>query len=156
MPVSLVRRFAVLLILSVAAFGIFKCTYYYTTKHQDVFCPSGNGSPSRPMICVDERTLTASPHHAKVYDVEAKSDGHTRSDRPVVIQWYTQKTADLKIKFIDDCMEKVDCDGIGNCSAKVKIRLKKGDKPTTCRYSMTLGATKFDPEDDIVVNPCCW
>lgn len=156
MPVSPARRLALLVVLVVVSF---QCTSF--SRKNDVFCRSGNGSKSHPLICVDDKTLTASPNPAHVFDREAKDSGP--SDRAVVINWYAMRTADLQIKYGDNtsCTDEPQCDGRGHCWATVK-RLqtpvgKDGRQQNNqCKYRVTLGNTKYDPDSDIVVEPCCW
>lgn len=157
MSVSLVRRSALLLVILAA-------TCRPVTKQGpppppppgDVFCTTGNGSKSRPMICVDDN-LSANPHSAPVYDVEADNQNPPQpSNKPVVIHWFAQHSVNLQISWKDDsCADKIVCDGFGECTAKIKIKLKKGETKR-CTYGMSLGNSKLDPDDDIVVNPCCW
>jgi hypothetical protein len=151
MSVPVVRRSALLLgvLLSIA---IFKCG---SIRHRsvEVFCETGNGSKSRPMICVDERTLTANPSPAFVCDVEGEN-GHP-TNRTVVIHWFTKRSADLHVDFkTDACTEAVQCDGRGHCWARVK-KLNRPDEHRRCTYGMTLGKNMIDPDGDVVVDPCC-
>ena len=140
-----------LVVVVVSFFCIFKCSSYRTGN--EVFCTSGNGSKSRPMICVDERTLTASPSPAHVFDVE--SDNGNPTNRTVVVHWFTQHSADFHVTFkTDSCTEPVVCDGRGHCMAKVK-RLN-GNEHRQCTYGMTIGDNKIDPDGNLVVDPCCW
>jgi hypothetical protein len=124
------------------------------------FCTSGNGSKSRPMICVDENTLKGDPPTAHVFDVESK--GGKPSNVPVTIHWFTQHTADLQITFRDNsCVGPVTCDGAGHCWATVKKLDTPRDadgRPTSrsCVYDLKLRSSDFDPSDTIVVDPCCW
>jgi hypothetical protein len=152
MSVSSARRFALPLVVLTVSFVIFKCGTYRSLRHPETFCTVGNNSPSKPMICVDDQNLSANPHHAWMYDVESKN--HQPTNRPVVVQWFSQHTADLQIQMITpNCTEPVQCDGRGHCWTTVK---KLTDSyPKVCHYSITLGDTKYDPEDDIVINPCC-
>jgi hypothetical protein len=149
MSASVTRRYILLLVLISVA--IFRCSSMHTTDES--FCHAGNGSKSRPMICVDEKTLTANPGIAHVFDVESDS-GHP-TNRTVVIHWFTQQSADLHVAFkTEECTEPVVCDGRGHCMARVK-RLS-GNEHRQCTYGMTIGDNKIDPFADIVVDPCCW
>ena len=153
MSISLVRRSALLLVILTAACRPF--TIQRPPPPGDVFCTTGNGSESRPMICVDDN-LSANPHSAPVYDVEADNQHPPRpSNKPVVIHWFAQHSVNLQISWKDtSCADKIVCDGSGECTSKIKIKLKKGETKR-CTYSMSLGNSKLDPDDDIVVNPCC-
>ncbi len=152
MSVRIMRRYAFLLALLLTV-TIFRCSSSMR-QSTDEFCKAGNGSKARPLICVDERNLTASPAVAHVFDVEP--DGDLPSSRTVVVHWFTQHTADLRIDFKDtSCTEPVQCDGHGHCWAKVK-RLSTATEHRQCRYGMTLGDGKLDPDGDLVVDPCCW
>ncbi len=139
--INLSRRFAFLLLLAVSI-AITNCTVFYKQTKQEVFCTRGNGSASRPMICVDEKTLTPNPKIADVYDVEEANSKMT--DRPVVVHWFTQRTANLGVEFITKgCVEHVACNGFGECSVRV-IKLSretyeskpKGHKD--CKYRLNL------------------
>ena len=146
-----VTRRSILLLLVLISVATFRCSSTY--RKGDLFCSKGNGSPSHPLICVDEKTLTANPSPAHVFDVEA--DGGQPTNRAVVIHWFTQRTADLHVTFkTDSCTEPVECDGRGHCTAKVK-RLDAGEH-RRCTYGMTIGSSKIDPDGDLVVDPCCW
>lgn len=151
MSVPVLRRYALLLALLLPV-AIFRCSSLHPS--QEEFCKAGNGSKSRPMICVDQQTLTANPAVAHVFDVEA-GNGHP-TDRTVVVHWFTQRSADLKVSFkSDECTEPVQCDGRGHCWARVK-RLTSPQEHRRCTYGMTLGDSKIDPDADLVVDPCCW
>ena len=151
MSTQVIRRSALLLMVLISV-SIFKCSSTYQTKNE-LFCSSGNYSKSRPLICVNEQTLTANPSPAHVFDVEAK-DGHP-TNRTVVIHWFTQHSADLHVTFqTQECTEPVICDGRGHCMARVK-RLN-GNEHRQCTYGMTLGDSKIDPDGTLIVDPCCW
>lgn len=158
MTVTVLRRFAFLLGMLVISFAIFKCgsSSRYARERAEVFCKTGNGSPNRPMICVDERTLIANPREARVFEVDAKNNKPT--NRAVEIHWFTQRAADLRVDFNKDnssCTEPVMCDGTGHCWTKAR-RLNAGEKERRCTYGMRLGENVLDPESDIVITPCCW
>lgn len=153
------RRFALLLAIT---FGILisNCTRYYIKPGKETFCDTGNGSPSRPLICVDERTMMTSPAVTYVFDVESVGGTPKNrpvgkpTNRPVVIQWVSRRGANLGVEFTDkSCVEQVTCSGNGHCSAKVK-KLREGEKSRRCNYSLNLDGRESDPP--IVVNPCCW
>lgn len=147
------RPFAILLLLAFASFVIFKCASYKYNQNREFFCRSGNYSESHPLICVNERTLQASPSHARVYDIEAKNGRPT--GRPVTIHWFSQRTADLRITMkTQGCTEPVKCDRLGHCWATT-MRLAEGQSHKVCTYAIELGDDTVDPEDDIVLNPCC-
>lgn len=147
------RRFVFLALMGLASFAIFKCTSFKYNANRETFCRSGNFSASRPMICVDEKTLTASPSHAKAYDTESKNG--VSNGRAVTINWYSQHTADLQITMkTDGCTTPVRCDGLGHCTATV-IKLRAGETNKVCTYGMAIGDKSIDPDDDIVLNPCC-
>ena len=151
--VSVPRRFVLLLLIAVASFAIFKCTSFKYNANKETFCRSGNFSETRPLICVDENTLTASPSHAKAYDTESKHGLST--GRPVTINWYSQHTADLQITMkTDGCTTPVRCDGLGHCSATV-IKFRAGETKRVCTYGMAIGDKSVDPDDDIILTPCC-
>ena len=153
MSVSAPRRFALLLLIAATPFVIFKCTSYKYSQNREVFCRAGNFSATRPLICVDENTLSASPSHAKAYDTESKHGLST--GRPVTINWYSQRTADLQITMkTDGCTTPVRCDGLGHCSATV-IKLRAGETNKVCTYGMAIGDKSVDPDDDIILTPCC-
>jgi hypothetical protein len=176
MSVSLARRFGFLLMVAVTCFTIFKCGSYRSDYRSNAFCKAGNNSMGRPMICVDENTLTANPNPASVWDVEPKNfepKNEQPSNRPVVIHWFSQGTADLIVSFDkgnERCTEPVVCDHTGHCWATVrkidfypdpKLSRKQNWENAMkarrqCRYNMRLGDRKLDPDADIVVDPCCW
>ena len=155
MSVSLVRRSALLLVILATTCRPFTNPPPPPAPAADVFCTTGNGSESRPMICVDDNLL-ANPRSARVYDVEADNQRPPQpSNKPVVIHWFAQHSVNLQISWTDtSCADKIDCDGSGECKAKIKIKLKKGETKR-CTYGVSLGNSKLDPEGDIVVNPCC-
>ena len=102
-------------------------------------------------------TSSANPHSAPVYDVEADNQHPPQpSNKPVVIHWFAQHSVNLQISWTDtSCADKIVCDGSGECKAKIKIKLKKGETKR-CTYSMSLGRLQAGSRrDDIVVNPCC-
>ena len=147
------RRFVLLLVLGLACLVIFQCTSFKYNKNREVFCTSGNYSESRPLICVDERNLTVSPSHAHAYDIESKNMRPT--GRPVTINWYSQRTADLRVNMITaGCTTPVECDGLGHCSAKA-LKLREGESEKVCKYSFVIGDKSVDPDDDIILTPCC-
>lgn len=152
MSVLVPRRFALLLLIAATPFVIFKCTSYKYTENREVFCRSGNFSKSHPLICVDEHTLTASPSHAYVYDMESKKGLST--GRPVTIHWFSQRTADLRIEMkTAGCTSTVVCDGLGHCMATTKKLEATTER--RCTYGMTIGDKSVDPDDDIILTPCC-
>lgn len=147
------HRVVLLLLIAFASFAIFKCTSFKYKVNTETFCRTGNFSESRPLICVDEVTLSASPSHARAYDTEAKHGIST--GRAVTINWFSQHTADLQITMkTDGCTTPVRCDGLGHCTATV-IKLRPRETNKVCTYGMAIGDKSIDPEDDIVLNPCC-
>jgi hypothetical protein len=156
MSVSFPRRFALLLCIAATSFGIFKCTSWRYVHNKEVFCRAGNFSKGRPLICIDEKNLSASPPNAIVWDVEPKSSG-MRSSRPVIINWYSQQAADLQITMeTPGCTAPVTCDGRGHCSTTVSPQTFAKREQKVCRYGIKLGDKLTDPEDDIVLTPCCY
>jgi hypothetical protein len=119
---------------------------------QDVFCVDGNYSPSHPLICVGEGQI-AKPNPANIYDVE--SDDGKRSSRHVRIHWFAQRTVALEVTFkTPGCVEKQpDCDHLGHCQATVGVTLKPGET-RHCTYSTKLYGGN-DPDEEIIINPCC-
>ncbi|HEV8659807.1 MAG TPA: hypothetical protein VGS96_14450 [Thermoanaerobaculia bacterium] len=104
------------------------------------------------MICVVEG-LVAKPKEAYIYDVEPDSP-EKRSSRHVKIHWFSQRTVDLDVTFkTAGCVENLTCDRRGHCEATVSVTLKKGEQKR-CTYKTKLFGQK-DPEEDIVINPCC-
>ena len=150
--VSVPRRIALLLLITVASVVIFKCTSFKYKQNREVFCRTGNFSKSHPLICIDEHTLTASPSNAYVYDTESKNGLST--GRPVTINWFSQRTADLRIDMkTAGCTTPVACDGLGHCSATTKKLEMKAEK--RCTYGIAIGDKSVDPDDDIILTPCC-
>ena len=151
--VSVPRRFALLLLIAVASVVIFKCSYFRYKLNREVLCRTGNYSRSHPLICIDEHTLTASPSPAYVYDTESKNGVTT--GRAVTVHWFSQRTADLHIEMrTSACTDKVACDGLGHCSATMK-KLDVGEKERRCHYGIAIRDKSVDPEDDIILTPCC-
>ena len=148
-------RRIVLLLLVVAVSSMFdRCTTDRYRRNREVFCRTGNFSKSHPLICVDEKTLTASPSHAVVYDTESKNGVST--GRAVTIHWFSQKTADLRITMkTDGCTAPVMCDGLGHCWTTTN-KLRAGEGKRVCTYGMAIGDKSVDPEDDIILTPCCY
>jgi hypothetical protein len=123
----------------------------HSRNRSDTFCDRGNGSPSRPLICVDESTFRTSPATTYVFDVERGTDGR-RTEKPVVIHWFARRGGNLGVEFTDkSCVSEVTCDGRGHCRAVVKPLPDRKSK--TCNYSLNLDGKASDPP--IVVNPCC-
>ena len=156
MPDKVLPRRLLLLASLTVALAAFTITHCKTTNYgqppRETRCVRGNYSASRPIICVDERTLTADPDPAKLFDVEV--DNGQRSNRPVTIHWFTQRTGDLNIQFADNsCVEDLKCDTPGHCSARV-LPLN-ANQPRRCKYTIWIGKEKRDPEL-FIVNPCCW
>jgi hypothetical protein len=114
----------------------------------EVFCNRGNASPSRPLICVDERTLRPSPYEAVVFDVEAENG--ERTNRPVIVQWVSRRGANLGIEFREKgCVEDLQCIRGGHCSARVLPTTTR----KTCEYWLNLDGRVLDPP--LVITPCC-
>lgn len=156
MSVSSLRRFALLVLIAAASFGIFKCTSLRYKVNKDVFCRTGNFSKGRPLICIDEKNLSASPSRAVVWDVESKN-GAVRSGRPVMINWFSQHSADLEITMqTAGCTEPVSCDARGHCWTTVLPQKLGEGEEKVCRYGIRLGDKMIDPEDTIVITPCCY
>lgn len=151
--VSVPRRFALLLLIALASFVIFKCTSFRYKQNREVFCRSGNYSESHPLICIDQRNLAANPSHARVYDTESKNGKST--GRPVTIHWFAQRTADIRIEMhTSGCTERVTCDGLGHCWTTTK-KLGEREKEKVCTYGIMIGDKTIDDEDDIILTPCC-
>jgi hypothetical protein len=179
------RRFAFLLVVVLLSLTIFSCppkkettptqttdtttTYKppqqsggykkWEKPYRDAFCDEGNYSPSHPLICVDS-VLKADPLETHVFQVEPKNDKPGKT--PVVVHWFSQKTSDLIISFsaikenTAKCVVKEpECDHRGHCWATVSA-LKPYEQWRVCKYSVTLGKMTYDPEGDLIVNPCCW
>lgn len=153
--VSVPRRFALLLIVIAAALSSFTCTSYRYRKNIDVRCTAGNFSKNHPLICIDERNLTANPSHAVVHDIEGKNGAPT--GRPVRIDWYAQRTSDLIVSMkTEGCVQRpVECDHLGHCWA-ITMKLPTDVKQKVCTYGMQIGDRSLDPDDDIVMTPCCY
>ena len=166
--VPLSRRAVILLVVVLVSLVTASCTLTTSQpkprdlpRHYEpgaeVFCKAGNNSPSRPLICVNEQTLQAMPDPAPVYDFEAKD--HYPTTKPVVVHWFTQRSANLQIRFTESgCVGRVKCDGLGHCWAKVRpldTEIDKGKhKPKACKYELNIDGKVVDPLLD--VNPCCW
>lgn len=110
----------------------------------------GNGSPNKPIVCVDDTgaTLSVHPDPVIVHDVDASEK------KPVVIQWMTVSGGnDLQISMKDGCTTALSCKG-GKCTART---LPHGENETgerRCKYDIwTDKHPRLDP--DTVVVKCC-
>jgi hypothetical protein len=155
------RRFAVLLFV-IASAATFRCGTYHlpAVAEPPDFCITPTGPYWRPVICVDETNLTANQRVTVASDVEP-DDHKTPSNRPVTIFWRTHHQFNLQLEFADtSCVDQVQCDGHGHCSAVVKpLAMVQGVKQNRrCTYRMLDGsnAAKKDDDGDIVIQPCCW
>ncbi len=116
-------------------------------------CSGGHGksNPYGPIICVDEKTLDATPDKAGVIADDTKHGGGPR-----VINWFTTSGQDiLSVVFNtpSDCLAAQPvCHG-GHCYAVTDVKAKEG---TVCKYTITLASQpgkKNDP--DVHIDPCC-
>lgn len=154
MSVSSLRRFALLLSIAVASFGILKCACLNHGR-KPVGCPTAPYSKISPSICITAN-LTASPSGAHVYDV-VPSAGNMPTTTPVTIDWYSQRGGDLQVTMeTSGCTTPVICDGKGHCSAKVSMQTLREGQEKVCKYSFVIGDKKYDPDDTIVITPCCY
>jgi len=159
------RRFALLLLILIAVVvaGL-RCSTYHlpTVAEPPDYCVGPTGPNYRPVICVDETTLTASPSVQIAWDVEPSAENRrTPSNRPSMIFWRTHRQFNLQLSFADQsCVDQVQCNGQGHCQAVVKpLEMVNGIKQTRrCTYRMLDGSNpaKADDDADIVVTSCCW
>ncbi|HUP44155.1 MAG TPA: hypothetical protein VM779_01450 [Thermoanaerobaculia bacterium] len=123
-----------------------------TQEQKETFCQQGNYSKGRPLICIDNDTLQPHPQPAPVWDYEGFNGNPTNT--PVVIHWFTQRTANLGISFApgSNCVGEVHCNGRGRCIAVVQP-LGEGEEQRQCKYDVIVDGKRNDP--DLIVNPCC-
>lgn len=154
MSASSLRRFALLLFIAAASFGILECTCA-THRQPAVGCPTEPYSKSNPSICIMDN-LTASPSHAPVYDVQPDA-GNMPTTSPVTIHWFSQRGGNLQITMeTAGCTTPVTCDGKGHCKATVTTQTLRDEEKKVCKYSFVIGDKKYDPEDTIIITPCCY
>ncbi|HUP49604.1 MAG TPA: hypothetical protein VNA04_12530 [Thermoanaerobaculia bacterium] len=129
-------------------------SYEVERYRREIRCTNGNGSKGSPMICVDNVTTTPDPYVARVWDFEA--EGGFKTNRPVVVHWFTRRTANLKITFQQtSCVTPPICDKMGHCNAQV-LPLDEGEALRTCKYTVTIdGQTLEHKSPELGVNPCC-
>jgi hypothetical protein len=125
-------------------------------SRRELFCTRGNRSKGAPMICVSNDTLRPDPFVASVWDFQALQG--VRTERPVTVHWFAQRTAEMSIEFKPapngkDCLRREPVCQNGHCTAEV-APLDQGEKVRNCKYSITIDGRTLDPE--LAVNPCCW
>jgi hypothetical protein len=124
---------------------------------KEVRCRRGNGSKGAPMICVDNVSTRPDPYLAQVWDFEG--EGGVKTDRPVVVHWFTRRTARLEVVFQQsadgqDCVSRPLCAG-GHCSAIV--RPLDGAAERYCRYNVLIDGARVESKSPgMSVIPCCW
>jgi hypothetical protein len=124
---------------------------------REVRCKKGNGSKGAPMICVDNVSTRPDPYLAQVWDFEG--EGGAKTDRPVVVHWFTRRTARLEVVFQQsadgrDCVTRPVCAG-GHCSAVV--RPLEGLAERYCRYNVLIDGARVESKSPgMSVVPCCW
>jgi hypothetical protein len=119
-------------------------------------CDAGVGSKDKnhPAVCVDnlQPALSVDPVDVRAFDRKADKEGRA-SALPVMVHWYTRSGAgNLQIIFDKEgCVENVQCDGRGHCSANT---IKRGNaNARQCKYTVYLGNARLDPT--VIVQPCC-
>lgn len=149
------RRFAFLLLIIVPLLSFQCATTDRSHKHEKRY---------KPVITVDDKTLTASPRVTLVWDVEpANPDADCchfqRSNKPVTITWTTKDPAfQLDVAFVEPCpIPKPDCKTPGQCTVRVPPFTTEAPEPYRCTYKMfdRSNPAKEDQDEDIVVIPCC-
>jgi hypothetical protein len=124
---------------------------------KEVRCRKGNGSKGAPMICIDNVSTRPDPYLAQVWDFEG--EGGLKTDRPVVVHWFTRRTSRLEVVFQQstdgqDCVSKPLCAG-GHCSAIV--RPLDGAAERYCRYNVLIDGARVESKSPgMSVIPCCW
>lgn len=160
MSATLSRRLAFLLVVSSMSFPIIDCGKRAAPPPPPPtsVCDHGNNSKIKPVICVDESALTADPKTAYVCDFEPEpNDPHKKSTTPVKIQWVGKHGGAFRIKLKvggTSCFDEPDCKTTaGKCFATVKA-LNEGETERRCTVSI-VAPGQADPDQDIVINPCC-
>ncbi len=152
MSVSLSRRLALLLAVSFTSFLALTCAKSETDHHG---C-TPDTSNRAPIICIGD---DLKPDRAEVHTLDVEPDANNQpSANKVKITWRASGKVPFKVTFKDnakDCfVEKnvATCNGTNTqCTATVNVRVPKGSQ-RTCSVSIV---GKSDPDQDIVINPCC-
>jgi hypothetical protein len=134
-----------------------RLVYQADQYEREVRCTKGNGSKGAPVICVDNVTTRPNPYLVQVWDVEG--EGGQPTNRPVIVHWFTRRTADLRLEFQPgpdgkSCVTNLVCKG-GHCSARVE---PLGDRPErSCKYNVWIDGRNVEPKSPMFsVVPCCW
>ena len=160
------RRFAILLstLIAIVVAGL-RCSTYHLPPVPEPpdYCITPAGPYWRPVVCVDETTLTATQRVTIVSDVEpTTAKSRIPSNRPVTIFWRTRQKFNLQLQFDpkQTCIDQLQCNGEGHCQATVKpLEQVNGVKQNRrCTYEILDGSKpqRTDDTADIVVQPCCW
>ncbi len=143
MPVrSTVRLVLVLLLVPIFYFQCMKAGVPPQEPPPPHKCPPANPKRFKPEITVDEKTLTANPRVAVIWDVEPEDPTgeppFKPSNRPVKITWKTQNKFNLVVTFTTpNCpIDPPQCNGQGQCIAQVKPPVAENIR---CTYEMKNG-----------------
>ncbi len=110
----------------------------------------GNGSPNKPIVCVDDTGATLSVHPDPVIVHDRGASDH----KPVVIQWLTVSGRNqLQLSMKEGCIAELSCKG-ARCVARTIPHAENETGERRCKYDVwTDRHPRLDP--DTVIVKCC-